>query len=342
MAVNQVNVIGDGSMGTVLALSLDDHGTATQIWGAFAEHVQQMAEKRENVQYLPGHAIPESIGLTSEDARAFEGARLILNAVPTQYIRSVWQRLAPHFPGGLPIVSVSKGIENQTLMRPTQIISDMLQSAGQTPPAVAALSGPSVAVEIANHLPATVCAACEDAEVARQVQETFTTESIRVYTNTDLLGVELAGATKNVIALAAGMIDGIKGGINAKSALLARGLAEIVRLGQAMGARAETFFGVAGVGDLATTCFSPTGRNRTAGELLGQGVSLDEVLDRVHGIVEGVPTTQSVVQLAEQHKVEMPLTAAVYKILFEGLAPADAIHQLMTRQPKEERVGQSR
>jgi len=339
MSASQVNVIGDGSMGTVLALLLADSGIRTRIWGNTADHVHLIAKDRENRRYLPGYSIPDSIELTSDDNLALADADLVLNAVPTQYIRSVWQRLAGHLPEGVPVVSVSKGVENQTLLMPTQIINDVLQTARQAKWPVAALSGPSVAAELAQHMPATVCAASEDADVAHLVQESFTTGWFRVYTNSDLLGVELAGATKNVIALAAGMIDGLKVGINAKSALLARGLAEIARLGHAMGARQETFFGVAGVGDLATTCFSPTGRNRTAGEMLGKGMPLDDVLAQVPGIVEGVPTTRSVVQLAQKHGIEMPITQAVHRILFKGLSPADAITQLMTRQPKEERVG---
>ena len=204
---------------------------------------------------------------------------------------------------------------------------------------MATVSGPSVADELARCLPATVCAASDDEQFARYLQTTFSTNWFRVYTNTDLLGVELAGATKNVIALAAGILDGLQAGNNAKSALLARGLAEITRLGAAMGARQESFFGVAGVGDLATTCFSPTGRNRTAGELLGKGRKLEEVLESVHGVVEGVPTTRSVVALAERYKVEMPITQAVYQILFEKLDPIEAIAQLMTRDAKPEKIG---
>ena len=182
-------------------------------------------------------------------------------------------------------------------------------------------------------------AASDDAEFAQRLQNTFTTNWFRVYTNPDLLGVELAGATKNVIALAAGIVDGLQAGFNAKSALLSRGLAEIVRLGVAMGARQETFFGVAGVGDLATTCFSPLGRNRTCGEQLGKGRKLDDVLASMSSVVEGVPTTRSVVELAKRHDVEMPITQAVYRVLLEELDPIEAITQLMTRELKAERVG---
>jgi glycerol-3-phosphate dehydrogenase (NAD(P)+) len=257
-------------------------------------------------------------------------------------------------PPAVPIASVAKGIETETLLRPTQIIADAITAKGNAPktpnrgrgpdhpdrPArpLAAISGPSVADELARCLPATVCAASDDEAFAALLQKIFTTNWFRVYTNRDLLGVELAGATKNVIALAAGILDGLQAGNNAKSALLSRGLAEITRLGVAMGASAETFFGIAGVGDLATTCFCPEGRNRTCGELLGKGIKLPDAEAQIQGVVEGIATTRSVMQLAEKFRVEMPITAAVNDVLFQGLDPIDGIARLMSRQPKQERV----
>lgn len=342
-------------MATVCALLLEGLGNRLTIWGAFPETVAALIQTRENRRHLPGYRIPENIRLTSDDRQAFREAQLIVSAVPTQYIRGVWTRLTPFVPPGVPIVSVAKGIETTTLLRPTQIIADVLTSAParaarptrQTPPdhpdrparPLAAISGPSVADELARCLPATVCVAADDEEFARHVQKTFTTHWFRVYTNPDLLGVELAGATKNVIALAAGILDGLQAGNNAKSALLCRGLAEITRLGVAMGASAETFMGLAGVGDLATTCFSPTGRNRTCGEQLGKGRKLDDVLASMTGVVEGVPTTKAVVALAAKYRVEMPITQTVHEVLFENLDPIEGISRLMTRQPKSERVG---
>lgn len=350
MALN-VSIIGDGSMGLVCGLLLESRGNRVTIWGAFPEHVAALIQTRESRRRLPGHRLPEAIRLTSDDRAAFRDAELIVSAVPTQYMRGVWSRLAAQVPSRVPIVSVSKGIENATLLRPTQIIADVLQSSGgegkrgagpdhPDRPArpLAALSGPSVADELARCLPATVCAASDDEDFARLLQRTFTTHWFRVYTNHDLLGVELAGATKNVIALAAGILDGLRAGNNAKSALLSRGLAEITRLGAAMGASAETFMGLAGVGDLATTCFSPTGRNRTCGEQLGKGKKLDDVLAEMTGVVEGVPTTRSVVALAQKYRVEMPITQAVHQVLFEGLDPIEAISRLMARDLKPERV----
>ncbi len=338
-----ITIVGNGSMATVCALLLESRGCRVTIWGASSGHVDELIQTRENRKYLPGYRIPESIRLTADATQAFqEDPQLIVSAVPTQFMRSVWERLVDRVPKGVAIASVAKGIENETLLRPTQIIADVLNRNSDNPdgPArpLATISGPSVADELARCLPATVCAASDDEDLAKMIQQVFTTHWFRVYTNTDLLGVELAAATKNVIALAAGILDGLQAGNNAKSALLSRGLAEITRLGVAMGARQETFFGIAGVGDLATTCFSPTGRNRTCGELLGKGRKLEDVLKAVPGIVEGVPTTKSVVTLAEKYRVEMPINQAVYQVLFKGLDPIEGISQLMSRSLKPERV----
>ncbi|MCX5662033.1 MAG: NAD(P)-dependent glycerol-3-phosphate dehydrogenase [Planctomycetota bacterium] len=339
-----ISIIGDGSMATVCALLLESRGHRVTVWGAHGDHVASLIQTRENRRHLPGYRIPESIRLTADDRQAFRDAELIVSAVPTQYMRAIWERLASHLPPAVPIVSVAKGIETNTLLRPTQIIADVLHTTEKAPDnpdrrarPLAALSGPSVADELARCLPATVCAASDDEEFARVVQKAFTTHWFRVYTNNDLLGVELAGATKNVIALAAGILDGLQAGNNAKSALLSRGLAETVRLGLAMGAAQETFFGIAGVGDLATTCFSPTGRNRTCGEQLGKGRKLDDVLSSMRGVVEGVPTTRAVVALAKKYRVDMPITLAVDQVLFEGLDPIEAISKLMSREPRSER-----
>ena len=349
-----ITVIGDGAMATVCAMLLESRGISVTLWGAFPDQIAELIQTRENRRFLPGYRLPDSIRLTAAEGPALSNAALVVNTVPTQFIRSIWTRLSPHLPPKVPIVSVAKGIEQETLMRPTQIIADVLSTAPGSQgsagagavddpdkPArpLAAISGPSVAAELARCLPATVCAASDDGAVARLIQQTFTTHWFRVYTNADLLGVELAGATKNVIALAAGILDGLQAGNNAKSALLSRGLAEITRLGVAMGASQETFFGLTGVGDLATTCFSPTGRNRTCGEQLGRGRKLTEILDQIPGVVEGVPTTQAVVLLARKYRVEMPITQAVNEVLFEGLDPLEGISQLMSRELKPERVG---
>ncbi len=336
MTFNRITVIGDGAMATACAMLLDSQGAKVTLWGPFAEHVVDIERKRENARYLPGIPLPHGLRFTADEAEAMAtGPDLIVSAIPSQFKRKVWQRFVGRTPAGVPIVSVAKGIENDTRLRPTQVIADVLDT--QHPLAV--LSGPSIAGELARCLPATVSVAAEDAELAEQLQRLFTTHWFRVYTNDDPLGVELAGATKNVIALAAGILDGLQAGYNAKSALLSRGLAEIARLGSAMGAKPETFFGVTGVGDLATTCFCPEGRNRSCGELLGKGVKLDAALEQIKGVVEGVASAKAVCTLAEQHQVEMPITQAVHAVLFDGLDPIEGIGLLMRRQPKAERVG---
>lgn len=339
----RIAIIGDGSMACVMGMLLESKGLPVTIWGHDPDIVAEIIQTRENARYLPGYRLPEQIRFTTKPATALDGATLILNATPTQFIRPVWSRIAAHVPPGVGVASVAKGIEQETLFRPTQIIGDVLAKANDDPdkPArpLASLSGPSVAHELAKCLPATVSAASDDEAFAQLLQDVFTTHWFRVYTNPDLLGVELAGATKNCIALAAGILDGLQAGNNAKSALLSRGLAEITRLGTAMGASGETFFGLTGVGDLATTCFSPTGRNRTCGEMLGRGKKLEQVLEEIPGIVEGVPTTKAVVALARKYRVEMPISEQINRVLFEGLDPLDAIGQLMSRDPKAERVG---
>ncbi|MEE8385376.1 MAG: NAD(P)H-dependent glycerol-3-phosphate dehydrogenase [Dehalococcoidia bacterium] len=324
--VEQLAIIGDGQMATVCAVMLADRGAHLRLWGAFRENIEALKATGENRRYLPGLKIPDRVSFTIDAEAVFHGADLIVSAVPCQHLRSVWSRIAPHYPRGVPVVSVSKGIENDTLMRPTQIITDIV---GTAP--VATLSGPSIAAELARCMPATVVAASDDQDLAELIQETFSSQWFRVYTNTDLLGVELAGATKNVIALAAGILDGLRAGDNAKAALLSRGLAEITRLGVAKGARRETFAGLAGLGDLVTTCVSPLGRNRSAGEQIGRGKSVEEVVASTPSVIEGIPTTRSVYMLARRFDVEMPITEGEYGVLFEGQELMANLSQLKTR-----------
>jgi glycerol-3-phosphate dehydrogenase (NAD(P)+) len=234
-------------------------------------------------------------------------------------------------------VSVAKGIETTSLLRPTQIIKDALFPGVTASAGLCALSGPNVAGELARYLPATAVAASEGHALSQRVQGVFSTQWFRVYTNDDVVGVELAGATKNVIAIAAGILDGLGAGNNAKAALVTRGLVEITRLGVAMGASEATFQGLAGVGDLITTCVSPEGRNRTVGEQLGKGRKLEDILSKMSSVAEGVPTTKAVMQLARRHNVEMPITEAVHAVLFEGRDVIRALSDLMSRDPKAER-----
>jgi len=331
-----IAIIGDGAMATVCAKLLTANGHPVRLWSAFALQAEQLAAERENRRFLPGVAIPEAVQITADDAEAFAGAAWAVSAVPTQFIRGVWARLKGRYPAGLPICSVAKGIENDTLLRPTQVLAEVLTGSADSAGPLAAISGPCIAPEVAAGQPTTVVAASTQPQLARRVQQLFTAPSLRVYTNADLLGVEIAAATKNVIAIAAGILDGLAAGDNAKAALLTRGLAEITRLGVAMGGRRETFAGLAGLGDLVTTCVSPHGRNRSLGEAIGKGKTLAEALAATASVVEGVATTTSVLALASRHGVEMPITRAVGEVLFAGKAPREAIADLMTRTPKAE------
>ncbi len=349
-----VAILGLGQMGLVCAGILTtppapNGSTGTTraakviLWGHTEDEAGRVAQTRRSPR-LEGFVLPATVQVCYRDHEMLREADLIVSAIPVQYTRGVWEKLGPVISDSAAVVSVAKGIENETLLRPTQLIQDTLRRVGRDDPDRSArrmgcLSGPTIATELARCLPAAMIAASDDPDFARQIQRLFATSWLRVYTNPDVLGVELAGATKNVIAIAAGIVDGLQAGNNAKSALLARGLAEIARLGAAMGASPETFFGVAGLGDLATTCFSPEGRNRSCGEHLGKGGSLEDFLASSPHVVEGVATAKSVIDLARKYRVEMPIAQAVHAVLFEGMDPIEAIGQLMTREQKAERVG---
>lgn len=373
MARPSVAVLGIGQMGLVLAAMLCGRDQPTwrqaglpragssaitgaseadmpsvRLWAHNADEAGRLSQLRTSPR-LPGFRLPDAVRVALTDEEAVGEADLIVSAIPVQYMRAVWDRLRSRVrpPPHAAIVSVAKGIENGTLLRPTQILADVLRdNPDGRPRRIGVLSGPTIAAELARCLPATMIAASDDLAFAQRMQQMFSTSWLRVYTHSDVLGVEVAGAVKNVIAIAAGVLDGLGAGSNAKSALLARGLAEIARLGGAMGASRETFFGIAGVGDLATSCFSPEGRNRSCGEALGKGERLGDYLARTSNpagggglVVEGVATTQSVIELARKYRVEMPITSAVHAVLFEGVDPLHAIGKLMSRDPIQERVG---
>lgn len=327
-----ISIIGDGAMGTICGLILCSKNLNVKIWGHDPAQLKEIADAGENIHFLPGYPLPKELKFTPDDTNIAAGAELLISAVPCQFIRPVWQRLKPHIPADIPIISVAKGVENETLLRPTEVLAEVLgRDKG-----LAVFSGPTIADELAQKLPATATVASTDSALAKQLQETLTVSWLRVYTNDDILGVELAGAMKNVIAIAAGCIDGIKAGDNAKAALLARGLAEIQRLGMAMGANEKTFAGLSGLGDLVTTCISPMGRNRSFGERIGKGRSVDQAINATKSVVEGVATCKSVVGLAQKYNVEMPITQAIYSVLFEDVSVKDAITALMTRKLKAE------
>jgi len=329
-----ISIIGDGAMGTVLATLLCEKGLSVRIWGHDKAQLDKIKNAGENIFFLPGYKLPETLKFESRDSFIMKDCDLMISAVPCQFMRGVWNRLKAYVPAGVPIVSVAKGIENTTSLRPDEILSDVLGSDNKC----VVFSGPTIADELIRKLPATACVACGDIELAEKVQHVLSDgiDWLRVYTNTDVLGVELAGAMKNVIAIAAGIVDGIGAGDNAKAALLTRGLAEISRLGIALGADEHTFAGLTGLGDLVTTCVSPKGRNRSFGERIGKGQTVEQARKATASVIEGIATCKSVVELAKKHNVEMPTTEAVYSILFEGKAVNQAIMDLMNRRLKSE------
>lgn len=329
---NNITIIGDGGMGSVCAMLLCQKGLHVTMWGHDADQLAEIEKHGENVKFLPGYKLPPVLVFEPDDAKAMLGASLLISAVPCQFTRGIWQRLKEHVPGDVPIVSITKGIENETLLRPDEILADVLGTGHE----FAVLSGPTIANEIAAGKPATACVASSDEQLAKDIQQTFNSSHFRVYTNDDIIGVELSGAVKNVIAIAAGIIDGIGAGDNAKAALVSRGLAEIKRLGLAMGAKENTFFGLSGLGDLITTCISPHGRNRSFGERIGKGMSAEDALAATQSVVEGAATCESVLALAERLDIEMPITQAVHSIIAEGKTVQDAIKDLMSRELKAE------
>lgn len=331
ISIKKITVIGNGGWGTTLAILLHKKGYEVTLWGADAAYVDYLKEKRENVKFLKDIPIPAEILLTADVSPKLMEAQLLLSATPTPYLRSVLTKFKHIFVNGIPIVSVSKGIENETLMRPSEIITNVL---GNQP--VALLLGPSHGEEVARELPTTIVASSKDATLAKIVQNTFTTDRFRVYTNPDMTGVELGAALKNVIAIASGICDGLRFGDNSKAALITRGLTEISRLGVAMGAQKNTFSGLTGLGDLITTCISPYGRNRWVGEQIGKGKKLKEILEKMEQIAEGVWTTKSVMALSNKFNIEMPITKEIYNILFTDKNPLEAVSNLMMRTPKSE------
>jgi len=336
MTTPRIAILGDGQMALVAADALIEQGASVVLWSHDAPALADLARTRRSPR-LENFTLPEPVETQPDATAAILNADLILSAVPTQFLRPVWTPLAGQLAQNIPVVSVAKGVEVKTLLTPTRVIADAMGEAEDARP-LAALSGPTIAHELALRLPATMVAASAHADLAERVQGLFGAPWLRIYASDDPRGVEIAGAVKNVIALAAGVVDGLDLGSNAKSALLSRGLAEIARLGATLGAKPETFFGVAGVGDLATTCFSPFGRNRSCGEALGKGESLDDYLAREDCVVEGVPTTKAVTAWSIRLGVDMPITHAVHAILFEEMAPRDAIGLLMERPVGEERL----
>jgi len=332
-------ILGDGAWGTTLANLLSCKGYQVTLWSAFLKNAQQMLRDRENRKFLPGVKIPTKVEITSNLHRALEGRDLIVLAVPSQYIRKVLKKIrnSPYSRKAI-YVSVVKGIELKSLKRISEVIQEELGKIK-----LAVLSGPTIASEVAKGLPAVAVTASLELKTRKIVQDIFMTKRFRIYTNSDILGVELGGSLKNVIAIACGACDGLGFGANAKAAILARGLAEISRLGKAMGASLKTFSGISGLGDLVTTCISPYSRNRFVGEQLGKGKSLQQIIREMDspcsckmGVAEGIPTAKSAYSLSLKYKVDMPIVKEVYNVIYRKKPALRAVKDLMARGKKEE------
>jgi len=328
----RISVIGDGGWGTCLAILLQNKGHSVTLWGVFPSYVAYLKRKRINTRFLPGVRIPRSLEITDDLNRAIESKELIILAVPSQFMRQILRRIKRiAIPRKILFLSVTKGLETQTLFRMSQVIKDELGIVK-----LAVLSGPTIAYEVARHIPTTAVVACRSKKTRSFIARLFNTERFRIYTNSDVVGVELGGSLKNIIAIACGISDGLGFGTNAKAALLSRGLAEISRLGINMGAKATTFSGISGLGDLVTTCISPFSRNRYVGEEIGRGRKLRQIIRRMKMVAEGIPTTKAAHRLALKYKVDMPITREVYQVLYENKNSQKAVRDLMLRSLKEE------
>mgnify|MGYP000674630110 CR=1 FL=1 len=327
----EIGVIGSGSWGTALALVLNKNGHHVTIWSYLKEEADEIREKRENPSKLPGVHIPEEIEITTDLQGSVEGKDVVVLAVPSMATRATAKKMCPYVKEEQILVNVAKGIEEGTLKTLSEQIEEEIPQAD-----VAVLSGPSHAEEVGKCIPTTCVVGAHSRETAEYLQNIFMSKVFRVYTTPDMLGMELGGALKNVIALAAGMADGLGYGDNTKAALITRGIAEIARLGIKMGGIPETFYGLTGIGDLIVTCASVHSRNRKAGYLIGQGKSMQEAMDEVGMIVEGVYSAKAAIRLAQKYQVELPIIEQVNKILFEDKKAADALNDLMLRDPKTE------
>jgi glycerol-3-phosphate dehydrogenase (NAD(P)+) len=332
--VTRVAVMGAGSWGTAFAMVLADAGTDAVVWSRDDKVAESITREHANPRFHPGVELPATLWATADPAEALRGADYVVLAVPSQTLRENLAAWGDAVPAGARLVSLIKGVELGSASRMSEVVTDAL---GVSPDRVAVLSGPNLAREIAAREPAASVVACTDPQVARDLQAVCHTAFFRPYTNTDVVGTELGGAVKNVIALAVGMAGGMGFGDNTKASLITRGLAETVRLGAALGADPHTFSGLAGLGDLVATCSSPLSRNRTFGEALGRGMSMEEVTAITTQTAEGVTSCVSVLDLARRHGVEMPITEHVVAVVEGGLAPRDLVRTLMTREAKSER-----
>lgn len=328
----KICVIGDGAWGTALAINALENKHDVVIWGAFPEYLDEIRTKRENRKFLPGVRLPDELQFEYDIKKAISGSRIIICAIPTQFLRNVLKKMIGNIPPGVIIVNVAKGIELDSWLRISEIIKEELGEINYVD-----LSGPSHAEEVARKVPTAVTAAGENIANAKFVQQALMNNNFRIYTSEDVTGLELGGAIKNVFAIAAGIIDGMKLGDNPKAALMARGIAEMGRLGEVLGGKRSTFSGLSGIGDLIVTCCSGHSRNRYVGEELGRGKKLATILNDMGMVVaEGVPTAKGIRFLAKQKNVDIPLIEEIYKVLYEDRSASEAILSLMTREAKNE------
>lgn len=329
--MKKIGILGAGSWGTALSLLLCNNGHQVTVWSAIEDEIKMLKECHEHKDKLPGIPLPENIGFTTDLKEAIQDKDLLVLAVPSPFTRSTSKSMKEYVQQGQIIVNVAKGVEENTMMTLTEIIKEEIPQA-----VVTVLSGPSHAEEVGRGLPTTCVVGAEDEQTAKEIQEIFMNSVFRVYTSDDVLGIELGGALKNVIALAAGVADGLGYGDNIKAALITRGISEISRLGVVMGGRKETFGGLTGIGDLIVTCASMHSRNRRAGILIGKGYTMEEAMAEVKMVVEGVYSAKAALQLAQKYQVEMPIIEQVCAVLFEGVPAVEAVDVLMNREGKSE------
>jgi glycerol-3-phosphate dehydrogenase (NAD(P)+) len=334
--MSRIVILGAGAWGTAIALSLNHRGGhQVSLWSYSSDEARKISEARENILFLPGFPLPKEIAVTSDDT-VVRDAEIVVSVIPSGFLRSTLPRLRPYFHAGQMIVSATKGVEDRTYLRMTEVIAASLEEVGLSLP-VGALSGPSFAQEVAQGQPTAVTVAFRDAKIAARIQREFSSETLRLYTSTDVIGVELGGSLKNVIAIAAGIAAGVGLGYNSAAGLITRGIAEITRLAVACGGRRETLAGLSGIGDLVLTCTGSLSRNRTVGQELGRGRKLPEILQSLGGkVAEGVLTTRAALGLARSHGIEMPITEQMELIINEGRDPREAIKALMLRPGKDE------
>lgn len=330
--IKTIGIIGNGGWGTTLAIHLSRQGYGVTLWGAFEDDIQKISKTRINDKFLPGIKIPKNVILTSDLARAVESSDLVVFAVPSQYALNVIKKLKAFDWKDKIFLSVTKGFDTRNLWRISEIVRNVLGSKTT----FAVLSGPTIAREVALKSPTMAVVASRNTKAAEAIQNIFHSETFRIYTSSDVAGLEIGGSVKNVIALACGICDGLGFGTNAKAAILTRGLSEIARLGKIYGAKAQTFSGLSGLGDLITTCFNESSRNRSVGQGLGQGRSLKQILSKMHMVAEGVETVKAVHGLARKHKIAMPIAEEVYKILYKNKSASKAVKDLMGRKAKVE------